>query len=204
MTYNWWKYLLSAVLIGFGISLLFTMTRYSVPEDKKIELYVYGYVADEPMQQYLDTVHEEEFPEMEELSHLIVTPDEQYGDMVLQVRLMSSEGDIYVLPKDQFFNISSNGFLKPLDEEPEIMELLEEKGIKAQTGWHSYEEGSEKHLFGIPLSQLPLAGNYVYAKDGYISVFVNNQNEENVMKFFTRFLTDMSEPLPEEETAPAE
>ena len=204
LTYNWWKYFLSAVLIAFGVSFLFTVTRYTVPEDKKIELYVYGYLAEDPMQQYMNTVREEEMPETEEMSCFVIMPDDQYVDMVLQVRLMTSEGDLYVFPKDQFFNISGNGFLKPLEQYPEVMSFLEEKGMNVSTGWRTAGESEESHLYGIPLSQLPTLQNYLYAEDGYLSIFVNNGNEENVVKFFLRFLRDMSEPLPEEMPAAEE
>ena len=38
--YGWWKYLLAVVLCVMGVDLIFSMTAYRPPEDKKIELYM--------------------------------------------------------------------------------------------------------------------------------------------------------------------
>ena len=130
LTYNGWKYILAAVLIGFGIDMLFTTTRYVVPNDKKIEIYIYGYANDETLEQYMIETGKEETPDMEEMSCQVIMPDDQQADMVLQVRLMAQEGDIYIVPRDRFFSCSSVGFFAELDSYPEIMELIEEKDIK--------------------------------------------------------------------------
>ena len=59
-TYNWWMYLLIA-LIAFGlVDLLYTVTAYRSPRDKTIGFYVYGFVNDKDMSAYLDNVRETE------------------------------------------------------------------------------------------------------------------------------------------------
>ena len=194
MTYNWWKYILAIILAGFAVDILFTVTRYVVPEEKKIDIYVYGYMAEDPFNDYLTEIWQEETPEMESVSAMMIMPDEQYGDMILQVRLMANEGDIYILPREQFMNVSDNGFMKDLESDPEISALLNEKGMSLQTGRRVAEGETEAHLYGIPASQLPGLQQYVAtAEDGFVCLYVANGNEENVLRFLRRFLRDMAE-----------
>lgn len=203
LTYNWWKYILAIILAGFGIDILFTVTRYVVPEEKKVEVYVYGYMAEEPFNEYLKEVWEEEVPDMESVSGMLIMQDEQYGDMVLQVRLMANEGDIYILPREQFMNIADNGFLKDLETDEEISALLSEKSMSVQTGKRTAEGQSGPHLYGIPVSQLPGLQPYLYAQDGFVCMYVANGNEENVLRVLRRMLRDMAE-APAEISVPAE
>ena len=43
--YSWWKYLALVVVCVMGVDVLFTMTAYRVPEDKKVEVFILnGYV----------------------------------------------------------------------------------------------------------------------------------------------------------------
>ena len=44
LTYNWWKYLLIAVLAFGLVDLLYAVTAYRSPRDKTVGLYVYGYL----------------------------------------------------------------------------------------------------------------------------------------------------------------
>lgn len=194
MTYNWWKYVLAIILAGFGVDMLFTVTRYVVPDEKKVEIYAYGYIAEDAFNEYLKTIWEEETPEMESVSAMAIMPDEQYGDMVLQVRLMANEGDIYILPREQFMNTSDNGFMKNLESDAEITALLKEKEMSLQMGRRTAEGETEPHLYGIPVSQLPGLQDYVATtEDGYLCIYVANGNDENVLRIFRRLLRDMAE-----------
>ena len=38
MTYSWWKYAVLAAVCILGVNLVFTMTAYRVPEEKKVEV----------------------------------------------------------------------------------------------------------------------------------------------------------------------
>lgn len=203
MTYNWWKYILVIILAGFGVDILFTVTRYVVPDEKKVEVYAYGYVADEPFNEYLKGIWEEETPEMEAVSAEAIMPDEQYGDMVLQVRLMANEGDIFILPREQFMNTADNGFMMDLETDAEIVSLISEKNLSVQTGRRTAEGKDGAHLYGIPVSQLPGLQQFVLAEDGFVCVYVANGNEENVMRIMRRLVRDMAE-APAENTVSAE
>ena len=203
MTYNWWKYILAIILVGFGVDMLFTVTRYVVPDEKKVEVYVYGYLAEDPFNEYLQKVWDEEIPEMESVSGLVIMPDEQYGDMVLQVRLMANEGDIYILPREQFMNVADNGFMMDLETDAEIASIISEKNLSVQTGKRTVEGKNGAHLYGIPISQLPGLQQYVLTEDGFVCVYVANGNEENVLRLMRRLVRDMAE-APVENSVAAE
>ena len=203
MTYNWWKYILAIILVGFGVDMLFTVTRYVVPDEKKVEVYVYGYLAEDPFNEYLQKVWDEEIPEMESVSGLVIMPDEQYGDMVLQVRLMANEGDIYILPREQFMNVADNGFMMDLETDDEIASIISEKNLSVQTGKRTVEGKNGAHLYGIPISQLPGLQQYVLTEDGFVCVYVANGNEENVLRLMRRLVRDMAE-APVENSVAAE
>ena len=55
-TYNWWKYLLAIVISVFGVDLLFSVTAYRPPENRKVELYLCSGYAD------ADAVHADFWP----------------------------------------------------------------------------------------------------------------------------------------------
>ena len=203
MTYNWWKYILAIILAGFGVDILFTVTRYVVPDEKKVEVYVYGYLAEDPFNEYLQKVWDEEIPEMESVSGLVIMPDEQYGDMVLQVRLMANEGDIYILPREQFMNVADNGFMMDLETDDEIASIISEKNLSVQTGKRTAEGQNGAYLYGIPISQLPGLQQYVLTEDGFVCVYVANGNEENVLRLMRRLVRDMAE-APVENSVAAE
>ena len=116
-TYNWWVYLLIA-LLAFGlVDLLYTVTAYRSPRDKTIGFYVYGYVNDTGMSAYMDNIRETEMSDMEEMSSVMLAMDDTYGPMQLMTYLSAGEGDVYMLPREQFLNYSMSGSMVPQSTE---------------------------------------------------------------------------------------
>ena len=53
-TYSWWKYLLIVALVILLVDVVFAMTAYRVPPEKKIEFFVYGQMDQSgALEQYL-------------------------------------------------------------------------------------------------------------------------------------------------------
>lgn len=193
ITYSWWKYLMAAGLSFMLISLLYTVTAYRIPQEKKVEFYVYGYMEQEGMQAYMDRVRETEMPEMEEISCLMLMNDSYYGPMQLMTYIAAGEGDIYLLPRDEFVSNAINGTLIPLEGDEELMSVFNEAGASLQNGWRRETETGETHLFGIPQDKLPGLSQYAVADDGYLCVVFSNGNNENVMRFLHILCRDMIE-----------
>ena len=201
LTYNWWKYLLLA-LLSFGlIDLLYSMTQYRPPKEKKIEFYVYGLINEEPLTEYLDHVHADEMSDMEVLSPQMMTPDESYGPMQLMTYLTAGEGDVYLLPRDQFVSYASSGALVPLEDDGELISFFDENGVSLQSGWRKNAETGETHLYGIPQVKLPGLYQYAVAQDGFLCLIVTGGNIENGRKFLRILSRDMI-TAPEESAGP--
>ena len=77
--YNWWKYLLIAALAFGVVDLLYAVTAYRPPRDKTIGLYVYGYINEQPLADYMENVRVTEMPDMEEMRPQMLIVDDNYG-----------------------------------------------------------------------------------------------------------------------------
>ena len=191
LTYGWWVYLLSA-LLAFGlIDLLYSVTAYRVPAEKKVEFYVYGLMNEERLTEYLDHVRETEMADMEQLSTLQMLDDQNYGPMQLMTYLAAGEGNLYLLPREEFLSYAAAGSLVPLEEDEELVALFDKAGVNLQAGWRRETETGETHLFGIPQSKLPGLSEYAWAQDGYLCVTVTTKNLENTMKLLRILCRDM-------------
>ena len=189
--YNWWKYLLAAVLAFGLVDLLYSVTAYRSPADKKVEFFVFGQMDQEKLTAYMNHVRETEMDDMEEMTPLQMLDDGYYGSMQLMTYMAVGEGDVYLLPRDEFVNGASGGTFVALENDRELMEIFDQAGISLQNGWRKNTETGESHLCGIPQNKLPGLSQYAYAKDGYLCVVVNSGNEENTLKFLRILCRDM-------------
>ena len=190
-TYNWWKYLLIAA-VAFGlVDLLYAVTAYRAPRDKTVGFYVYGYMNETGLTEYMNGVREAEMSDMEEMQPRLMLEDEAYGPMQLMTYLAAGEGDVYLLPRDQFISYATGGSLVPLEDQEDLIALFDAAGVTLQSGWRKETETGENHLYGIPQSKLPGLTQYAYAKDGYLCVVLSSTNQENALKFLKILCRDM-------------
>jgi hypothetical protein len=202
ITYNWWKYLLIAAAAFGLVDLLYSVTAYRPPREKTVSLYVYGYMDEQGLTDYMENVRQKEMPDMEEMRPQILMVDDAYGPMQLMTYLAAGEGDLYLLPREQFLSYAESGALVPLENEKDLIALFDGAGANLQSGWRRETETGETHLYGIPQDKLPGLGRYAYAQDGYLCVVASGQNQDNAMKFLRILSRDFITP-PEEEPSPA-
>ena len=100
--YSWWKYLLLGVIGIMGWNLFYTMTAYRPPEEKKVVTYIYAYGDQNAFDALLAQAQQEVLPDMEDVSCVFVTADETYGVMALTTYIYAREGDLFLLPKDEY------------------------------------------------------------------------------------------------------
>ena len=134
-TYNWWKYLLLAVIGFFAVDLLYTVTAPRIPEEKKVEFYIYGYSNQDQLDEYMAGVNRDYMPDMEFMGSHLITNDDTYGPMMLMTYMAAGEGDVYLLPRDQFLSLAAQGALLPLEDNRELMDWFNERGLSLQNGW---------------------------------------------------------------------
>lgn len=196
LTYNWWKYPLLFILTFFAVDLLYTTTAYRSPPEKKVEFYIYGYADTNALNEYMARVNQEQMPDMEVMDCLTLMDDDAYGPMQLTTYLAVAEGDLYLLPREQFLTVAYDGALLPLEDQTELMDTFSRAGRSLQNGWRKSSETGETHLFGIPADKVPGLRQYAYAKDGYLCVLYAGGNTENTLKFLSILVNDMFEEPP--------
>ena len=193
LTYNWWKYILLLVIGIFGVDLLYTVTAPRIPEDKKVDFYISGSVDLESLEQYAEKVRIEEMPNLETIQIVTLYMDDQYGPMQLMTYIAAGEGDIYLLSREDYLSLASEGAFVALEENLELMETL--NGVDLQRGWRKNTETGENHLYGIPQDKLPCLIRYAYCENGFLCVLLRNQNEDNSLKFLNILCRDMLQPV---------
>lgn len=193
--YSWWKYLMLVVCAIFGWNLIYTTTAYRPPEEKKVVLLAAFLGEQEALNAYMEDIRVNEMPDMEQMDSMLMFMDETYGPMQLSTYIAAGEGDIYVLDKDNFQSYAASGAFLPLEEIEGLQAYCEAHGMDLSKGWHVNTETGEKHLYGLPLKDLPGLQKYLYTTgDNYVSVIVNNMNNDNVVKFLNIMLRDMVSP----------
>lgn len=192
LTYAWWKYLLLIVIATFGWNIIYTMTRYRPPEEKRVIINLYVYGDQIALNDYMAGVNETLMPDMEEMNSVYTTLDDAYGDMIISAHMAAAEGDIWLLSRDQFQSYASTGAFIALEAQPELLAMLEDAGISLTQGWRAESDTGERHLYGIPCANLPGITTYVYnPSDCYLCVLYRNGNDENVIKFLNIFMSDL-------------
>lgn len=204
-TYSLWKYALLAVVAIFGWNIVYSMTAYQPPDEKKVILGVFSYGDETNINAYMEQVRLELMPDMEDVSAMYIMPDEAYGDMILSTRIAARECDMYALPRTQFQNYAAQGAYMPLDEVlPDLIADLQAAGVSLSRGYRTNEESGEKHQYAIPCADLPgmLPMLQCDTSDMYIGIFFATGNDDNVIKFFDQFIRDMMvEPVKVESSA---
>lgn len=195
LTYSLWKYALLIVIAIFGWNLIYSVTQYQPPEEKKVILGVYAYADETGLNEYMEQVRQTAMPDMEEMVASIIMPDEMYGDMILSTRIAARECDIYLLPRTQFQNYAAQGAFMPLDTVlPDLIAELEAAGVSLSRGNRANDElGGEKHQYAIPTAMMTELQNMlmVDVSDMYLCVFFETDNNDNVLKFFEQLVRDM-------------
>lgn len=195
LTYSWWFYALIIIAAIFLVDLLYTVTAYHPPRNKTITFFVYGLTNEEKLSDYMASVNKSEMPDMESMTATMLIADGSYGPMQLTTFLAAGEGDVYLLPREQFLSFATTGGLIPLENNAALMSVFDEKGISLQKGWRKDTESGENHLFGIPQDKLPGLGQYAYAEDGFLCVIATSGNPDNALKFMEIACRDWVNPI---------
>ena len=195
--YHAWKYLLVAVFGVFGWSLIYQTTAYRSPENMRVDVYVKSSSAtSENILSYVDEIWKNVTPEVETVTgvELLNTgSDDYYSTMQLTTYIYAGEGDIYILPTEDFKSFASAGAFLPLEEYVQSGEI-DVSGLDITSGYVAIaDEDSgvyETKLYGIPLYELYgfMDGMNLDNRDCVLAVLVTNGNTENVIPFANAML----------------
>lgn len=202
LTYSWWFYALIIAASVFLVDLLYTVTAYHPPRNKTVTFYVYGLTNEEKLSEYMAAVNRDQMPDMETMNATMLIGDDSYGPMQLTTFLAAGEGDVYLLPREQFLSFATSGGLIPLEDNAALMSIFDEKEINLQKGWRKDSESGENHLFGIPQDKLPGILQYAYVEDGFLCVIATSGNPDNALKFLEIACRDWVNPVVQPEAEP--
>ena len=200
MTYGLWKYALMAACVVMGWSLIYTTTAYRSPQDKRIDVYILSNTASsELVEQFLEPVWKETVPEMEIVSGVVVSLIDDYTTtMQLMTYMAAGEADIYFMNEQYFKSYASQGSFLELEDLVESGQI-DPGDADLSKGYVAYVEEYDDqgravktscHLYGIPLDSFYgfMGGMQLDNRGMYAVITVNNQNDENVIPFFSALL----------------
>ena len=186
--------MLLVCLAIFGWNLLYTTTRYRSPESLKVEWYCQGVVAPQA-QDKLDALMEqlrlELFPDMEEVTFTSVAYDQTYGDMQLMVWSSASQGDLYLLQREPFQNLTSGGAMAQLTPYIESGALTT-GDIDLTAGYVTDPETGKKYLMGVPTDSLTGLEAYGINPEGCVmGLLASGGNLDNTLKLMQWLIDNM-------------
>ena len=118
--YNWWKYALSAAVSAMLVSIVFAVTAYRPPAEKKVELYVLnGYIDTETFQRDFWPELQARKPEQEELTVLNINLTDSsniYAPMQFSTYVAAQQGDLFLISRDEMRRITADGAQEALVE----------------------------------------------------------------------------------------
>jgi len=166
-SYSWWKYALVIVLCWLGVDVLFAVTAYRPPEEKKLELYVLNDFAEtESLHDALWPKLLERSPDQEELSviNINISGGDMYAYMQFSTYVSAKQGDVCVMPRSEVVKLTAEGADQAFVELSPYIEngTIDPRGIDLSGGMFMSEAGDEG-LYAIPADSL--AGLKDYSND---------------------------------------
>ena len=134
LAYSWWKYALAAAVSTMLVSIVFAVTEYRPPDDKKVEFYVLNSYADtETMQADFWPLLQARKPEQEKLTVININLTDSsniYAPMQFSTYVAAQQGDLFLISRDEMLKITSDGAQESLVEltpylEKRLDELVE-------------------------------------------------------------------------------
>ena len=156
--YGWWKYAIWLVITLLGIDLLFAVTSYRPPEDKRLQLYMCnGYANADALQEALWPALVAACPDQEELiaMNIDLTTDEYYSKMQFTTYIAAQEGDVCLLPVDEVKSLVADGAEYAFIELTPYVQsgVIPTEGIDLTPGMFRDSDGKEG-LYAIPADGL--------------------------------------------------
>ncbi len=200
LNYGLWKYALMAACVILGWSLIYTTTAYRSPQEKRVDVYIMSNTASsELIDKFLEPVWKETVPEMEIVSGVVMSVLDDYTTtMQLMTYMAAGEVDIFFINEQYFKTYASQGYFVELEGMVESGQI-DACGADLSKGYVAYVEEyddqnravkTSRHLYGIPLDSFYgfMGGMQLDNRGLYAVITVNNQNDENVIPFFSALL----------------
>jgi hypothetical protein len=191
--YAKWMYMVFVALGVLIFSMVFTFTRPVVPKEFRLDISVMGFTLQDAEkniweEEILATLSEDQ-QEVNIYSLGFGGSEDTMGGYsvyeILAARMAAKEDDIYIMPRDIYLGLASQGAFTVMDdfiteyEYPEELDLEEYKVELQDT------EGTDgqPHFYGLPLdSAMGLVDMGVDPRESVIGVLVYTVNYDNALK----------------------
>lgn len=163
--YNWWKYALSAAVSAMLVSIVFAVTAYRPPAEKKVELYVLnGYIDTETFQRDFWPELQARKPEQEELTVLNINLTDSsniYAPMQFSTYVAAQQGDLFLISRDEMRRITADGAQEALVELTGYLEsgVIDAGGMDLKNGTLERGDGTTA-VYAIPADTLTGLSQY--------------------------------------------
>lgn len=225
-TYAFWKYALLVITGVFGWNLIYSVTAYRPPKDRKVDVYLVTSAVESEATERLAELAAPAFPDMEALNFMTIAMgamDDYYANMQLTTYIGAQEGDLYLMPWDRFQTFARSGLFVPLDEWIEDGSLnlqgIDPGGGRLAVTDEDEDTSGELHIYGVPAETLyGLFDQGVDNRGLWIGVTAYSGNLPNAVKmagwFISEFKTEkpqwlidyealQPDPVPDGETLPS-
>jgi len=209
--YHRWIYLLIALLSAFALNMLFTVTAYHPPRERRLDVQLVGMYANaEALTPFAEEALET-LPfvsEVEEINFYAISlngDQDIYGQQKYMVMLGANEGDIYFIDRRNLEQLADMGALAPLDDyiergilNPGERDLLAvtypepppEEGVSSR-GEHVYALQAE------PMYALMDGDVQFDVRDKYMVLMGFSRNQENAALLMDYMMKTFEIPEPE-------
>ena len=163
--YSWWKYALAAAISAMLVSVVFAVTEYRPPDDKKVELYVLNsYVDSETMQADFWPLLQEKKPEQEKLTIININLTDSsniYAPMQFSTYVAAQQGDLFLITRDELLKIASDGAAESLVDLTPYLEsgVIDADGLDLTKGMLDSGDGTTA-VYAIPADTLTRLSKY--------------------------------------------
>ncbi len=203
-TYNWWKYLLVALVAVFGWDMVFTTTAYRPPKDRRLDGYIVGYSTPEETLAWLRDETLALLPQMEDSSFQSIVytdSDNYYGTMQLTTYMGAGEGDVMLLPRERFDVLADGDAFLRLDDAI-ANGVIDLRGIDVTTATLTLQDG-EAGVYGIPADELYGLLSYGIMNEGFVlCVMSYSETPDEAAVWCDWLIETMLAPRPEGMAAP--
>lgn len=163
--YNWWKYALSAAISAMLVSVVFAVTEYRPPAEKKVELYVLNsYIETETFQQDFWPELQAREPEQEALTVLNINLTDSsniYAPMQFSTYVAAQQGDLFLISRDEMLKITYDGAQEALMELTDYLDsgVIDAAGLDLAQGTLDRGDGTTA-VYAIPAGTLTGLSQY--------------------------------------------
>ena len=163
--YNWWKYALSAAISAMLVSVVFAVTEYRPPAEKKVELYVLNsYIETESFQQDFWPELQAMKPEQEALTVLNINLTDSsniYAPMQFSTYVAAQQGDLFLISRDEMLKITYDGAQEALVELTDYLDsgVIDAAGLDLAQGTLDRGDGTTA-VYAIPAGTLTGLSQY--------------------------------------------